>query len=214
MIITLASFKGGVGKSTASVHLAAYFAAQAPTVLVDGDPNGSATRWAKPGHLPFPVVGKHQGPVYARKYEHLIIDTQARPTPQDLKDLAEGCDLLIIPATPDTLSLDALMLTIGELQNLDTNRYRVLLNIVPPDPIKEGRIAREALQDAGIPLFTHGIRRLMAFQRAAEMGLTVDKLRDERATVGWRDYESVAQEVERLTAQTSERLGAHKYARV
>lgn len=214
MIITLASFKGGVGKSTASVHLAAYFSEKASTVLVDGDPNGSATRWAKPGHLPFPVVGKHQGPVYARKYEHLIIDTQARPTPQDLKDLAEGCDLLIIPATPDTLSLDALMLTIGELQKLDAERYRVLLNIVPPEPIKEGRIAREALEDAGVPLFNHSIRRLMAFQRAVELGMTVDKLRDERATVGWKDYEMIGQEIERLTGQTAQRLGAPRYARV
>ena len=106
------------------------------------------------------------------------------------------------------------MLTIGELQNLDANRYRVLLNIVPPEPIKEGRFARQALEDAGIPLFTHGIRRLMAFQRAAELGLTVDKLRDERATVGWKDYECVAQEVERLTGQTSERLGGKHYARI
>ena len=142
VILTLASFKGGVGKSTACVHLAAYFSDTAPTVLVDGDPNGSANLWSEQGKLPFPVIGRNQAPVYARKFENLIIDTPARPTAEELKDLALGCELLIIPATPDTLSLDALMQTVDALRQVGTDRYRVLLNIVPPEPIKEGALAR------------------------------------------------------------------------
>ena len=41
--ITVAADKGGVGKTTTAVHLDAYLQTRAATVLIDGDPNRSAT---------------------------------------------------------------------------------------------------------------------------------------------------------------------------
>jgi len=205
VILTVASFKGGVGKSTTAVHLAAYLSSKASTVLVDGDPNHSATSWARKGSLPFSVVDEHQAALVAREHEHLVIDTKARPEPEDLKALALGCHLLIVPVTPDPLSLEALMLTVTALRTVGAERYRILLTIVPPRPIPEGENARRAISEAGLPIFKGEVRRLIAFQRAVLEGVTVDKVRDERASFGWNDYTGIGKEIERLNVQTSKR---------
>ena len=195
MIVTVASFKGGVGKTTAAVHLAAYLQSKGPTLLVDGDANRSATAWAKRGELPFKVVDERQAARYARQYEHIIIDTEARPNEEDLKALADGCDLLVIPTTPDALALDALMLTVKALQAIGTDNYRVLLTIVPPRPSRDGDEARSLLRQGGIPFFESRIRRLVAFQKAALAGVAVFAVRDRRAQPAWQDYERLGKEL-------------------
>lgn len=207
MIVTVASFKGGVGKSTTAVHLGAYFAKKASTIVVDGDPNRSVTSWARKEQLPFRVVDERQAALHARDCEHMIIDTKARPEPEDLKALALGCHLLIIPTTPDPLAMEALMLTVSALKAIGGDRFRVLLTIVPPKPIPEGEMARKALAEAGLPLFNGEIRRLMAFQRAVLDGTTVDQVRDARAKLAWEDYHQIGKEVERLNGQAAKRSG-------
>lgn len=197
MIITVASFKGGVGKTTTAVHLAAFLQARKDTLLIDGDPNRSASGWAKRGKLPFRVIDEKQAARFSRDYENIVIDTAARPSQEDLEALAEGCDLLIIPSTPDALSLDALTLTISALQNLAPNRYRILLTMVPPKPSRDGEEARESLEEEKLPLFAASIRRIVAFQKAALQGVPVCDVNDPRAEHGWLDYVAVGEEMMR-----------------
>lgn len=195
MIITIASFKGGVGKTTTAVHLAAYLSKKAKTVLIDGDPNRSATGWAKRGELPFTVIDERAAAKQSRHYQHILIDTQARPEQEDLEALIESCDVLIIPSTPDALSLDAMMQTVVILKQLGSDRFKVLLTIVPPKPSTDAKQAREILTEAGLPLFKGQIRRLVAFQKAALVGAPVYAVNDPRAIQGWKDYQVIGREL-------------------
>ncbi len=194
MIITVASFKGGVGKSTTSFHLAAYFQTLAPTLLVDGDANRSALDWVARGQVPFKVVDEKQAVKYARSYEHIIIDTPARPEPDELKTIAEGCDLLIVPTSPDALALGATLKMVDALHDLDTE-YRILLTIVPPKPNKAGIEARAAIKKAELPIFQANIRRLAVFQKAALEGVSVNEVKDSYSAIAWQCYADVAKEI-------------------
>jgi chromosome partitioning protein len=193
VIITVASFKGGVGKTTTAIHLACFFATQGKTLLVDGDPNHSASGWSKRGKLPFKVVDLMQAPMHSRNYEHIVIDTAARPSRDDLQALADGCNLLVLPTTPDALSMDALLQTVDLLHTLGSDRYRILLTIIPPKPRKTGDLAREAM--TGLPLFKHGIRRFAAYEKAALEGKPVYEVSDTNAKIAWREYHTIGQEI-------------------
>jgi chromosome partitioning protein len=200
MIITTASFKGGVAKTTTAIHLAAYFQTKGSTLLIDGDPNRSACRWAERGiasnqPLPFKVVGVNQAARY-RNCEHFVIDTEARAEVEDLKEIVEGCDLLVLPTTPDTLSLDALIQTIELLQKIGTGKYRVLLTRVPPAPRREGEDARDFLTEMGFPVFNGKIREAVAFQKAANDGILVNQVKgDRRSRTAWNEYCAIGEEI-------------------
>lgn len=195
MIITVASFKGGVGKSTTALHLATYFHSKAPTLLVDGDLNRSTLDWASRGKLPFKVVDEKAAVKFARQFEHIIIDTPARPNSEELATLAEGCDLLVLPTSPDVLAMGAMLQMVEALQTLQA-RYKILLTLIPPAPSKVGEEAREALREAGLPLFKSGVRRLAVFQRAALEGLPVNQVKgDAYAGIAWRCYRAVGEEI-------------------
>jgi chromosome partitioning protein len=98
-----------------------------------------------------------------------------------------------LPTSPDALAVDALLQTIDLLQELESDRYRILLTMVHPKPVKMAEQARAAL--AGVPLFDTEIRRLIAYEKAALMGVPVYEVKDRMAKIAWGDYEQVGKEI-------------------
>jgi chromosome partitioning protein len=116
-VIAVVGRKGGIGKTTLSVHLAGELAARGRRIhLVDADPQGSAAQWAAPGNLRLPV--KHLpvtvenlkpwvGQVRKLAAEILILDC-----PPHL-DAALGAalglaDLALLPCGPSGLDMMAM----------------------------------------------------------------------------------------------------------
>ncbi len=191
----LRAYQAGVGKSTTAAHIAAYFQQQqGSTALVDGDRNRSVTKWARRGNFPYPVVDERETAKVSREYEHIVIDTQARPEVEDFEYLAKGCDLLIVPTTPDRLALDALVDTVQALKGVAAHRYRILLTKVPPKPNRSGELARDILKEHGLPVIDQMISYLIAFQKAADEGVLVYDVKDPNATRGWDEYRTAIKE--------------------
>ena len=191
-IITVTGFKGGVGKSTTAIHLAGFFSAYGETLLVDGDPNHTAISWANRGKLPFQVVTSQQSLKAVAGKDWIVFDTPARPNSEDLSELVKGCDLLILPTSPDIVSILPMMDTIKALGSAS---YRTLLTIVPPRPSKDGEMAQSELQEAGYPVCNSMIRRSVAFTKAAVLGVTVRDLDDQRLAAAWEDYAALGNEI-------------------
>lgn len=199
MIVSVISAKGGVGKTTTAVHLAAFLQRLAPTLLVDGDGIRSATKWSQRGDgkgLPFTVISYAELARSAPNFTHIVIDTEGNPSDDDFRDAAKGSDVLVIPAVPESVATDGLTHTLVKLQDLRSKNFRVLLTMVPPKPRTEGAALREMLVEQEIPVFEAEIPRLAAFEKAAAEGVPVSGvLNDRNAARAWAAYEAVAQEL-------------------
>lgn len=170
MIWSMVHTKGGVGKTTTAVFLAAAASRNGWAArIVDADPQGSASSWADRAAaagmpLPIPVTamsaaelrGLTSGPE-----ELIFIDTP--PGTADAIDAAiDVADLIIIPTGPRAADIDRVFPT------LDITAHRpvtVLLTLVDMRTLEAVEIPR-ALVDAGAPVLRNIVRDRTAIERA------------------------------------------------
>lgn len=195
LIITVGSVKGGVGKTNTAIHLAAYFQQQAPTLLVDSDRIRASLLWSKRGSLPFTVVDENQQAKAMRdaSYTHIVFDTEGSIDDQGLREMATGCDMLVVPAIPETSATDGLIYTLERLAG--THNFRVLLNRVKHTRPREAIDLRAALVAMNVPVFTIEIPDLAAFDKASAQGVAVSAVAEERARRAWDAFEALGKEI-------------------
>ena len=197
-VISLTSFKGGVGKSTLAVNLAGALALNASTLLIDEDPLRSCHQWASQnGRLPMPVLlpDEVEGSALSAS-RYLLVDTEGRPKLEDLSDLISSSAWTLIPCGTSGLEIDGTLRLIDALRSTDTELEKVKVVITKAPPVGTvGQQARDALREAEIPVANSVVRSYVAHQKAAELGVLVKDVPDPRAAQAWADVLELAMEV-------------------
>ena len=110
----VACSKGGVGKTTIATQLAANAALSGlRTVLVDADPQGSATRWCErraglaSAVLPLDGTRKSWRKRIPEDAQRLIVDAPAGAMADDLEEVLEIADAVVVPVQPSALDIEA-----------------------------------------------------------------------------------------------------------
>jgi chromosome partitioning protein len=137
--IAVAQRKGGVGKTTLAVSVAAELHRRSKNVaLIDADPQRSACQWAKPGNLQFPVYEvafadqtianwmREFNQVVA-SYDYVVVDTP--PNERALGASVSVSNLVLVPCTPSGLDLEATARTL-EIFDMVRTRWRTHLSLI------------------------------------------------------------------------------------
>lgn len=204
MILTVSNTKGGVGKTNTAIHIAGYLQHLKPTILIDSDAVRASFKWSKRGKLPFTVVDERQQAKAMREntYGHIVIDTEGGLAAEPMRELATGCDLLVIPAVPEATATDGLLHTLQILEPVKGKaRYRVLLNRVRHNRRKQAEDLRAALVSMGVPMFNAEIPDLAAFDKASGEGVLVSDTEHENARRAWECFEELGKEIETYVKQ-------------
>ncbi|SFQ13189.1 ParA family protein [Tranquillimonas alkanivorans] len=189
-IITVASHKGGTGKTCLSVTLAveAARANGARVALLDLDPQRSACAWAELRSEAAPLVvpcrdgdlEHYLSEARVAGFDTVFIDTPSGGGKATDRAIASS-DLVVIPVRPAFLDLEALQPTVTSLRSHGTRGLFVLAQ-VPARGQEEDAARRDlAARFPRIPVASVRLGHRKDFERALGLGLSATETRSKRS---------------------------------
>lgn len=183
IVISFLNQKGGVGKSTLSINVAACLALLGQKVLlIDADKQGTATTWVSLRQdTKFQVVSMARENMardalrIAADFDFTIIDG-----PPQAETISRSCivasDLVVVPIEPGGASRWSSDLTVRQLKEAQELKPTLKCGFVVSRKIGStvlGRDTRLMAGDAGIPIFDTEIEQRIAYAEALTMGKTI-----------------------------------------
>ncbi len=184
MIIGVLNQKGGVGKTTLAVNMAATLALKGQRVLlVDADPQGSSLAWSSAREAPplFSVVGMakptlhREMPDIAQDYDAVFID--GAPRVNDLGRAAIlASDMVVIPVQPSPYDVWAAADTVTLIREAQQFKENLRAAFAINRKIAKTAIGRDvasALDHFGIPVLPAHLSQRVLYAESAAQGLAV-----------------------------------------
>lgn len=183
MVISFLNQKGGVGKTTLAVNVAACLASRGHKILlIDADKQGSANTWAGlRDYSPFQVISLARENMardalkLAKEFEYTIIDG-----PPHAESIARSCivasDFVALPIEPSGLSTWASDLTVRQVRDAQEIKPTLKCGFVVSRKIVNTVIGREIrlmAADAGIPILDTDIEQRVSYAESLTMGKTI-----------------------------------------